>query len=54
MYASRAALSGTRAFIPLFVYFLGEDRLEEIGAQGLPLGISSQFVSDPPKLLELK
>jgi sigma-B regulation protein RsbU (phosphoserine phosphatase) len=50
MYASRAALSGTRA---LFVYFLGEDRFEEIGAQGLPLGISSQFVSDPPKLLEL-
>jgi serine phosphatase RsbU (regulator of sigma subunit) len=38
---------------PLFVYFLGEDRFEEIGAQGLPLGISSQFVSDPPKLLEL-
>jgi len=32
---------------------LGEDRFEEIGAQGLPLGISSQFVSDPPKLLEL-
>jgi len=27
--------------------------LKEIGAQGLPLGISSQFVSDPPKLLEL-
>jgi len=36
---------------PLFVYFLGEDRFEEIGAQGLPLGISSQ--SDPPMLLEL-
>jgi serine phosphatase RsbU (regulator of sigma subunit) len=38
---------------PLFVYFLSEDRFEEIGAQGLPLGISSQFVSDPPKLLDL-
>ena len=38
---------------PLLVYSLGEDRFEEIGAQGLPLGISSQFVSDPPKLLEL-
>jgi serine phosphatase RsbU (regulator of sigma subunit) len=32
---------------------LSEDRFEEIGAQGLPLGILSQFVSDPPKLLEL-
>jgi serine phosphatase RsbU (regulator of sigma subunit) len=38
---------------PLFVYLLSEDRVEEIGAQGLPLGILSQFVSDPPKLLEL-
>jgi serine phosphatase RsbU (regulator of sigma subunit) len=38
---------------PLFFYSLSEDRFEEIGAQGLPLGISSQFVSDPPKLLEL-
>jgi serine phosphatase RsbU (regulator of sigma subunit) len=38
---------------PLFVYVLTEDRFEEIGAQGLPLGISSQFVSDPPEILHL-
>jgi len=36
---------------PLFVF--SQDRFEQIGAQGLPLGISSQFVSDPPKILEL-
>jgi serine phosphatase RsbU (regulator of sigma subunit) len=38
---------------PLFVYVFSQDRFEQIGAQGLPLGISSQFVSDPPKILEL-
>ena len=38
---------------PLFVYVLSEDRFEEIGAQRLPLGISSQLVSDPPEILEL-
>ena len=32
---------------------MSEDRVEEIGAQGLPLGISSQFVSDPPEILHL-
>jgi len=37
---------------PYSSIFLGEDRLRS-GAQGLPLGISSQFASDPPKLLEL-
>jgi serine phosphatase RsbU (regulator of sigma subunit) len=36
---------------PLFVYVFSQDRFEQIGAQGLPLGISSQFVSDPPKIL---
>jgi len=38
---------------PLFVYLFSQDRFEQIGAQGLPLGISSQFVSDPPEILEL-
>lgn len=38
---------------PLFIYSLSEDRFEEIGAQGPPLGIASQFVSDPPMILEL-
>jgi len=38
---------------PLFVYFLSEDRFEEIGAQGRPLGISSELVSDPPEVLDL-
>lgn len=38
---------------PSFIYVLRQDRFEEIGAQGLPLGISSQFVCEPPKILEL-
>lgn len=38
---------------PLFIYSQSQDRFEEIGAQRLPLGISSRFVSDPPKILEL-
>jgi len=38
---------------PLLVYVLSEDRFVEIGAQGLPLGISSKLVSDPPEILEL-
>jgi serine phosphatase RsbU (regulator of sigma subunit) len=38
---------------PSFVYVFSQDRFEQIGAQGVPLGISSQFVSDPPKILEL-
>jgi len=38
---------------PLFVYVLNEDRFEDIGAQGLPLGISSCLMSDPPATLEL-
>jgi serine phosphatase RsbU (regulator of sigma subunit) len=38
---------------PSFVYVLKEDRFKEIGAQGLPLGISSQLISDPPEILEL-
>jgi len=38
---------------PLFVYVLSEDRFKEIGAHGLPLGISPQLVSEPPETLEL-
>jgi len=38
---------------PLFVYVFSQHGSEQIGAQGLPLGISSPFVSDPPKILEL-
>jgi serine phosphatase RsbU (regulator of sigma subunit) len=38
---------------PLFLYFLKEDRFDEHGAQGLPLGISSGFVSEPPLTVEL-
>lgn len=38
---------------PLLLYVSSEDRFEEIGAHGLPLGIPSPFVSDPPKILEL-
>jgi serine phosphatase RsbU (regulator of sigma subunit) len=38
---------------PLFIYFLKEDRFDKQDAQGLPLGISSSLVSDPPLILEL-
>jgi len=38
---------------PLLIYVFSQDGFEQIGAQGLPLGISSQFVSDPPEILEL-
>jgi serine phosphatase RsbU (regulator of sigma subunit) len=30
-----------------------EDCFEEIGSQGLPLGIVAKLVSDPPQILEL-
>jgi serine phosphatase RsbU (regulator of sigma subunit) len=36
---------------PLFVYWLRHDRFDKMEAQGLPLGISPEFVSDPPVLL---
>ncbi|HTP44939.1 MAG TPA: PP2C family protein-serine/threonine phosphatase [Candidatus Acidoferrum sp.] len=39
---------------PLFLYFLKHDCFEKMNAQGLPLGISSSFVSDPPVVLELE
>jgi serine phosphatase RsbU (regulator of sigma subunit) len=38
---------------PLFLYVLKEDRFEEMGAQALPLGIIADFVSEPPKTLNL-
>jgi len=50
MYASRAALSGTRAFIRLF---LGEDRLERSALKDSPRNLIAICISDPPKLLEL-
>ena len=39
---------------PLFVYFLHEDRFQEMKAQGLPLGVSSELDSEPPVHLEMK
>jgi len=38
---------------PLFLYILKEDRFNEMGAQGLPLGIVASLVSEPPQVLEL-
>jgi serine phosphatase RsbU (regulator of sigma subunit) len=38
---------------PLFFYVMKEDCFEEINAQGLPLGILAELVSDPPQILEL-
>ena len=38
---------------PLFLYVLKDDRFEEMGTQGLPLGIIPDFVSEPPKVLDL-
>jgi len=38
---------------PLLVYKLSADRIDEKGAQGLPLGILPDLVSSPPETLEL-
>jgi Serine phosphatase RsbU, regulator of sigma subunit len=38
---------------PLFLYALKEDRFDEMGAQGLPLGILADLVSEPPHCLDL-
>jgi serine phosphatase RsbU (regulator of sigma subunit) len=38
---------------PLFFYVMKEDCFEEIGAQGLPLGIVARLVSEPPQVLDL-
>jgi serine phosphatase RsbU (regulator of sigma subunit) len=39
---------------PLFLYLLKHDCFEKMDAQGLPLGISSSFDSDPPLALDLE
>jgi serine phosphatase RsbU (regulator of sigma subunit) len=39
---------------PLFLYLLRHDCFEKMDAQGLPLGISSSFDSDPPLFLDLE
>jgi len=38
---------------PLFIYFLKEDRFDALDAQGLPLGISPNLMSEAPVNLEL-
>jgi serine phosphatase RsbU (regulator of sigma subunit) len=38
---------------PLFLYSEKEDRFEKKDAQGLPLGISANLVSEPPLILKL-
>jgi serine phosphatase RsbU (regulator of sigma subunit) len=38
---------------PQFLYVLKEDSSEEMGAQGLPLGIVARLVSEPPRVLTL-
>ena len=38
---------------PLFLYVLKDDRFDEMGSQGLPLGIIANFVSEPPRVLDL-
>jgi serine phosphatase RsbU (regulator of sigma subunit) len=38
---------------PLFHYVLKQDRFEEMGAQAPPFGILAEFVSEPPKTLDL-
>jgi len=38
---------------PLFLYVLKDDRFDEMGSQGLPLGIIANFVSEPPQVLDL-
>jgi serine phosphatase RsbU (regulator of sigma subunit) len=36
---------------PLFLYWLKQDRFDKMEAQGLPLGISPDFLSEPPRVL---
>ena len=38
---------------PLFHYLLRQDSFDAISSQGLPLGLMPDFVSDPPKILDL-
>lgn len=37
---------------PLFLYWLKHDRFEQMDAQGMPLGISPDFFSEPPRTLQ--
>ena len=37
----------------LFIYLVREDRMESLGAQGLPLGIMPDLSSDPPHFVDL-
>jgi serine phosphatase RsbU (regulator of sigma subunit) len=39
---------------PLFVYWLKHDCFDKVEAQGPPLGISPQLLSDPPKVLSFE
>lgn len=36
---------------PLFLYWLKHDRFDKMEAHGLPLGISPEFLSEPPQVL---
>jgi serine phosphatase RsbU (regulator of sigma subunit) len=38
---------------PLFFYLSKEDRFDQLNAHGLPFGISSSLISDPPQMIEL-
>jgi serine phosphatase RsbU (regulator of sigma subunit) len=38
---------------PLFLYWLKEDRFDKMEAQGLPLGISPTFLSEPPQAIDM-
>jgi serine phosphatase RsbU (regulator of sigma subunit) len=38
---------------PLFFYTLRHDRFDAMKAHGMPLGISSSLITDPPQMLEL-
>lgn len=39
---------------PLFLYWLKHDRFDNMEAQGLPLGISPDFFSEPPRTLQFE
>jgi serine phosphatase RsbU (regulator of sigma subunit) len=39
---------------PLFLYWLKHDRFDNMEAQGLPLGISPDFCSEPPRTLQFE
>jgi serine phosphatase RsbU (regulator of sigma subunit) len=39
---------------PLFLYLSREDRFDQMGAQGLPFGVISTLITEPPRTLELR